>query len=124
MPRHQFSGGLRELGPWPGFCAGDQTQVAFGDMQAVLARHPAKHRQPGRRGDGAGNALAMAFAAGAVHEKTGQRNPGVEELKPLGERGCAAGHFGGINHQQHRRVQQLGDLGGAARFALVAQPIK
>ena len=76
----------------------------------------AKH---GQAGGGLDLRLAerqVSRAADTIEDHAGQVQVGVELLVAQHLGGHAAGDHGGVGHQQHRRAQQLGKLGGGAFF--------
>ena len=92
--------------------------MALGLDQVVAAGKPAHHGQAGGGLDLRLAELQVPLAAHAVEDHAGDAQVGVELLVAQDLGGHAAGHLAGIGDQDHRSVQQLGQL---SRGAILVQ---
>jgi hypothetical protein len=89
----------------------DQPPAPRGQGQGLVAAQQPEH---GHLRQGRGHGLLQQFAvprrAHAVEKHPGQPQLRVESRESRHHRRRAAGHAARVHHQQHRRVQPLGEL--------------
>ena len=90
-----------------------QAEVTLGEMDRLVARDGADHRNV-ERADGAFDRGAMAVAADTIQNDAGDANAGIEAGKA--EHRCGGGLrlAGDIEHEQDRETEVDGKLGGGA----------
>ena len=91
---------------------GDEAQVPLRLHQVVAPGQPTHHGQAGGRLDLRLAELQVPLAAHAVEDYAGHAQVGVELLVAEHLGGHAAGHLAGVGDQDHRGVQELGQLCG------------
>ena len=90
-----------------------QAEVALGEMDRLVARYGADHGNV-ERGDGALDRGAMAVAADAVEDDTGDANARIEAGKAEHRGGGRLGLARDVEHEKDRQAKLNGKLGGCA----------
>ena len=110
--RHQPDGIDGRLRPAV-FRSGHQPHVAFGKTLLLQFRHGPQYRYAGEFFDTAGENALVPLAGHPIQHHTADMYIGVEGHDTAHHRCHGAGGFGGIDAQDHRQAQQLGQFGGA-----------
>ena len=86
-----------------------QAEMALGDLHAGVVLHRADHLDVGVMLDHRAQLGFMAAAAEVVEDDAGDANVAVECLITKNQRGHPARHAARVDHQHHRRAEQLGE---------------